>query len=170
MTQAVTGKQAQTGAEEGERFPSSLLYAINTKIGAHGLGVPALETLKLSHAHGFLGKAVCWGNLSDAIPKELIRSLHSQPTRLLPGWTGNITRRSSVGRSLTPPGRNKQEGATIAFHGWSGEALEPSVRQKKRGLPTLLDIPTCHRDKGRRNRESPSESATFGLRQSPTVG
>src|SRR4029434_2480074 len=83
MTQAMTGHNAQTGAEEGRRFPSSLLYAINTKIGAHGLGVPALETLKLSYAHGFLGKEVCLGNLSDAIPNELIRSLHSHPTRLL---------------------------------------------------------------------------------------
>ena len=94
MTQALTGKQAQTGAEEGERFPSSLLYAINTKIGAHGLGVPALETLKLWHAHGFLGKAVCWGNLRDAIPKELIRSLHSHPTRLL-SWMDDRSHRQA---------------------------------------------------------------------------
>jgi hypothetical protein len=40
MTQAVTGKQAQTGAEEEERFPSSLLYAINTKIGAQAWVFP----------------------------------------------------------------------------------------------------------------------------------
>ena len=80
------GVDREAGADRRgrvERFPSSLLYAINTKIGAHGLGVPALETLKLSHALGFLEKAVCLGNLSDAIPKELIRSLHSHPTRLL---------------------------------------------------------------------------------------
>jgi glycosyltransferase involved in cell wall biosynthesis len=150
MTQAMTGKQAQTGAGEGDRFPSSLLYAINTKIGAHGLGVPALETLKLSYAHGFLGKAVCWGNLSDAIPNELIRSLHSHPTRLL-SWMDRKyytpLKRRTIAHIAT---QELATGRYDCFHGWSGESLGALREAKKRGLPTLLDIPTCHRDKGKK--------------------
>jgi glycosyltransferase involved in cell wall biosynthesis len=150
MTQAMTGHNAQTGAEEGRRFPSSLLYAINTKIGAHGLGVPALETLKLSFSHGFLGKAVCWGNLSEAIPNELIRSLHSHPTRLL-SWMDRKyytpLKRRTIAHIAT---QELATGRYDCYHGWSGESLGVLREAKKRGVPTLLDIPTCHRDKGKK--------------------
>jgi hypothetical protein len=36
------------------------------------------------------------------------------------------------------------------FHGWSGESLGALREAKKRGLPTLLDIPPCHRDKSKK--------------------
>ncbi len=137
-------------AREEARFPASLLYAINTKIGAHGLGVPALETLKLSYSEGFLGKAVCWGNLSDAIPNELVRSLHAHPARLL-SWMNRKyytpLKRRAVAQVAT---LEIATGRYDCYHGWSGESLGALREAKKRGMPTLLDIPTCHRDKGKR--------------------
>jgi glycosyltransferase involved in cell wall biosynthesis len=135
--------------EEG-RFPSSLLYAINTKIGAHGLGVPALETLKLSYAEGFLGKAVCWGNVSEVIPDKLVRSLRAHPARLL-SWMDRKyytpLKRRAVAHVAT---QELATGRYDCFHGWSGESLGALREARKRGIPTLLDIPTCHRDKGKK--------------------
>ncbi len=147
----MTVQNAQpTGTEEGRRFPSSLLYAINTKIGAHGLGVPALETLKLSHAQGFLGRAVCWGNLSEAIPNELIRSLHAHPARLL-SWMDRKYYTPLKRRTIAHiAAQELATGRYDCFHGWSGESLGALREAKKHGLPTLLDIPTCHRDKGKK--------------------
>ena len=142
-------RQSATTGEEA-RFPSSLLYAINSKIGAHGLGIPALETLKLSYSEGFLGKAICWGNLSDAIPNECIRSLRAHPARLL-SWMDRKYYTPLKRRAIAhAAAREIATGRYDCFHGWSGESLRTLREAKKRGIPTLLDIPTCHRDKGKR--------------------
>jgi glycosyltransferase involved in cell wall biosynthesis len=47
-------------------------------------------------------------------------------------------------------GRWLRQGDFDCFHGWSGEALDGFLEARKRGIPCLLDIPTWHRDKGRR--------------------
>ena len=140
----------QAAASEKATLPGSLLYSINAKIGAHGLGVPALETLKLACREGFLGKAVCWGNLSEFVPDERVRSLQGHPARLL-SWMDR--------KYYTPLKRRVVDRAAAAelatgrydcFHGWSGESLQSLREAKKQGIPTLLDIPTVHRDKGKR--------------------
>ena len=142
-------RQPATAGKE-ERFPAKLLYAINAKIGAYGLGIPALETLKLSYSEGFLGKAICWGNLSDAIPNELVRSLHAHPARLL-SWMERKYYTPLKRRALAyATAREIATGRYDCFHGWSGECLAALRQAKKRNIPTLLDIPTCHRDKGKR--------------------
>ena len=151
LAEEATTNPEQTGASGEEAgFPSSLLYAINTKIGAHGLGIPALETLKLACSAGFLGKAVCWGNLSDFVPNELVRSLRAHPARLL-SWMDRKyytpLKRRTVDHAAA---RELATGRYDCFHGWSGESLHTLREAKKRGIPTLLDIPTCHRDKGKR--------------------
>jgi glycosyltransferase involved in cell wall biosynthesis len=150
LTRETTTHIKQSAAAEGEaRFPSSLLYAINTKIGAHGLGIPALETLKLSYSEGFLGKAVCWGNLSDVIPSELVRSLRAHPARLL-SWMKRTYYTPLKRRAIAHVAAQEiATGRYDCFHGWSGESLRALREAKKRGIPTLLDIPTCHRDKGK---------------------
>jgi glycosyltransferase involved in cell wall biosynthesis len=140
----------RAAAREEGRFPSSLLYAINSRIGAHGLGVPALETLKLSYAEGFLGKAVCWGNVSEVIPEKLVRSLRAHPARLL-SWMDRkyytpLKRRAVAHVAM----QELATGRYDCFHGWSGESLGALREARKRGIPTLLDIPTCHRDKGKK--------------------
>jgi glycosyltransferase involved in cell wall biosynthesis len=142
-------RQPATTGEEA-RFPAALLYAINTKIGAHGLGIPALETLKLSYSEGFLGRAVCWGNLSDAIPNQLVHSLHAHPARLL-SWMNRKYYTPLKRRAIAhAAAREIATGRYDCFHGWSGESLAALRQAKKQGIPTLLDIPTCHRDKGKR--------------------
>lgn len=114
------------------------------------MGIPALETLKLSYSEGFLGKAICWGNLSDDIPNELIRSLHAHPARLLSWMDRNYytpLKRRAIAHAAA---REIATGRYDCFHGWSGESLGTLREAKKRGIPTLLDIPTFHRDKGKR--------------------
>jgi glycosyltransferase involved in cell wall biosynthesis len=148
--QTTTHIDERAAAREEGRFPSSLLYAINTRIGAHGLGIPALETLKLSYAEGFLGKAVCWENVSEIIPDKLVRSLRTHPARLL-SWMDRKyytpLKRRAIARVAT---QELATGRYDCFHGWSGESLGALREARKRGIPTLLDIPTCHRDKGKK--------------------
>jgi glycosyltransferase involved in cell wall biosynthesis len=151
MAEEATRHSKQSAAlGEEARFPSSLLYAINAKIGAHGLGIPALETLKLSYSAGFLGKAVCWDNLSDAVPNQLVHSLRAHPARLL-SWMSRKYYTPLKRRTVDHvAARELATGRYDCFHGWSGESLKALREAKKRGIPTLLDIPTWHRDKGKR--------------------
>jgi glycosyltransferase involved in cell wall biosynthesis len=80
----------------------------------------------------------------------LIRSLHSHPTRLL-SWMDRKyytpLKRRTIAHIAT---QELATGRYDCFHGWSGESLGALREAKKRGLPTLLDIPTCHRDKGKK--------------------
>jgi glycosyltransferase involved in cell wall biosynthesis len=148
--ETTTRNRQPAAAGKEEPFPAQLLYAINAKIGAYGLGIPALETLKLSYSEGFLGKAICWGNPSDAIPNELVRSLHAHPARLL-SWMERKYYTPLKRRALAyAAAREIATGRYDCFHGWSGECLAALRQARKRNIPTLLDIPTCHRDKGKR--------------------
>ncbi len=148
--ETTTRNREPATAGKEEPFPAQLLYAINAKIGAYGLGIPALETLKLSYSERFLGKAICWGNLSDAIPNELVRSLHAHPARLL-SWMERKYYTPLKRRALAyAAAREISTGRYDCFHGWSGECLAALRQARKRNIPTLLDIPTCHRDKGKR--------------------
>jgi glycosyltransferase involved in cell wall biosynthesis len=46
--------------------------------------------------------------------------------------------------------REMQSGRYDAFHGWSGDALRTLVAARQRKVPSVLDIPTWHRNKGQR--------------------
>ena len=145
----MTGPNAQTCSEEGGDFLFALVCHQHedwrSRVGNSRPGNP--QALLLAR---LLGKAVCWGNLSETIPNELIRSLHSHPARLL-SWMDRKyytpLKRRTIAHVAT---QELATGRYDCFHGWSGESLGALREAKKRGLPTLLDIPTCHRDKGKK--------------------
>jgi len=130
-------------------FPVSLLYSINSRIGGYGLGLNAEEALKLSSGHGYLGQAFGYGNRQKGIPSRHITSLQGHLVRLLSFLSPPFyydAKKKYVDRMAS---RQLDTGDYDLFHGWAGSSLRTLRKAKKRGLPSVLEIPTWHRDKGK---------------------
>lgn len=128
------------------RLPRSLLYSIFARIGGSGLDTDAFETLRAAHRGGFLGKAVAYDNRQREIPAEKILSLRWHPVRLLsslerPYYYGAKKKYLDwiASRQLTT-------GRYDLFHSWSGDCLETLRVADRLGVPSIVEIPTWHRD------------------------
>lgn len=136
----------QTGPR---RFPRSLLYSIAAGIGGSGLDTVAFETLKAPYEHGFLGKAIALSNNQTLIPPSLITSLRCHPVKALsflskPHYIGAKKHAlAAVAASQLRTGKYD------VFHSWSGDCLASLREANKRKIPSVLEIPTWHRNKGR---------------------
>ncbi len=132
------------------RKPQRLLYSIAAHIGGSGLGRTAVETLIAAENGGYLSRAIGYGNKQSAIPRERIRSLQRHPIKL----AGVLRRADYQGAKrhyldwITA--RDLARGDYDLFHGWSGESLLTLREARRRGIPSVLDIPTWHRNKGRK--------------------
>ena len=136
-------------AAETPVLPASLLYSIFARIGGSGLDTDAFETLRASHRGGFLGKAVAYDNRQREIPGRLIHSLRWHPVRLL----SHMDRPYYYGAKKKyldwVVSRQLETGRYDLFHSWSGDCLESLRVAKRRGIPSLVEIPTWHRDRGK---------------------
>ena len=130
-------------------LPKQLLFSIFARIGGPGLDTDAFEALRASYRGGFLGKAVAYDNRQKEIPASLIHSLRWHPVRLL----------SFVGRPYYYGAKKKYvdwiasrhlaTGRYDLFHSWSGDCLLSLRVAKKRRIPSMIEIPTWHRDRGK---------------------
>src|SRR5438105_1753016 len=131
------------------RLPRHLLYSIFARIGGSGLDTDAFETLRASYRGGFLGKAVAYDNRQKEIPSSLIHSLRWHPVRLLsfldrPYYYGAKKKYLDWIAS-----RHLATGRYDLFHSWSGDCLRSLKVAKRRGIPSIVEIPTWHRDGGK---------------------
>jgi len=127
-------------------LPKSLLYSISARIGGWGLDTDAFETLRASYRGGFLGKAIAYDNRQNEIPASKIRSLRWHPVRLL----------SSLDRPYYYGAKKKYldwiasrqlgTGQYDLLHSWSGDCLESLRVAQGKGIPSIVEIPTWHRD------------------------
>lgn len=129
-----------------------LLYATSARIGGSGLDSVALETLRGAHRAGILRRAIAFANRQGEIPPALIRSLRAHPVRLLSfldrphyyglkkHWLDFIAARELAA---------SDSGEFTLFHGWSGECVRTLREARRLGIPSLIEIPTWHRNKGR---------------------
>jgi glycosyltransferase involved in cell wall biosynthesis len=146
----ITGSGAATGASTGLRrrsLPNSLLYSIFARIGGHGLDTDSFEALRASYREGFLGRAVAYDNRQAEIPSKLIYSLRWHPVRLIsfldrPYYYGAKKKYLDWIAS-----RFLETGRYDFFHSWSGDCLQSLRAAKKRKIPSLIEIPTWHRDR-----------------------
>ncbi len=128
-------------------LPKKLLYSIFARIGGHGLDTDSFEALRASYRGNFLGKAIAYDNRQTEIPGRLIRSLRWHPVRLLsflkrPYYYGAKKKYLDWIAS-----RELQTGRYDFFHSWSGDCLESLRVAKRNGIPSLIEIPTWHRDR-----------------------
>jgi len=129
--------------------PKSLLYSINARIGGYGLDLNAHEALKLAWREGFLGEAVAYDNRQTDIPASFIRSLRWHPVRLL-SFLDSPFYYAAKKRYLDRVTRGRiATGKFDVFHTWEGDGLTTLRAARRLGIPTLLEIPTWHRDKGK---------------------
>jgi glycosyltransferase involved in cell wall biosynthesis len=127
--------------------PRRLLYAIDARIGGYGLDLSAHESLILADDRDFLGRAIGYDNRQRDISPRYIMSLRRHPVRLL--------------SSLDPPyyhdakkkyvdwvaSRQLKTRRYDFFHGCAGNSLRSLRVAKSRGIPSVLEIPTWHRDR-----------------------
>jgi len=138
-----------SAAEERRVLPRHLLYSIFARIGGSGLDTDAFEALRASHRGGFLGKAVAYDNRQNEIPAKLICSLRWHPVRLIsfldrPYYYGAKKKYLDWIAS-----RQLATGRYDLFHSWSGDCLQTLRVARQRGIPSLVEIPTWHRDRGK---------------------
>jgi glycosyltransferase involved in cell wall biosynthesis len=139
--------------------PNSVLYATSARIGGVGLDAVALETLR--GLKDQLGLAISFGlrtpssadNFSETDAwlkkRNLVKNLSWHPVRLLANLQSRYyyaAKKRAVDGVAAKYLRTRR---FDLFHGWSGEALQSLLTAKSLGIPTLLEIPTWHRQKGR---------------------
>ena len=127
-------------------LPRRLLYSIFARIGGSGLDTDAFETLRASYRGGFLGKAVAYDNRQKEIPASFIQSLRWHPVRLIsfldrPYYYGAKKKYLDWIAS-----RQLATGRYDLFHSWSGDCLRSLQVAKRLGIPSIVEIPTWHRD------------------------
>ncbi|MFZ0505851.1 MAG: glycosyltransferase family 4 protein [Chthoniobacterales bacterium] len=140
-------------------LPKSVLYATSARIGGVGLDAVALETLRglksqLGLAIGFgLRIASGDGELSDSDAwlrqRHLVKNLSWHPVRLLSNLQSRYYYAAKKRAVDSVAAKCLRTGRFDLFHGWSGEALQSLQAAKSLGIPTLLEVPTWHRQKGK---------------------
>ncbi|HVF70635.1 MAG TPA: glycosyltransferase [Chthoniobacterales bacterium] len=147
-------------APRAERIlPRHLLYSIFARIGGSGLDTDAFEALRASHRGGFLGRAIAYDNRQREIPANLIYSLRWHPVRLIsfldrPYYYGAKKKYLDWIAS-----RHLGSGRYDLFHSWSGDCLQSLRVARKLGIPSIVEIPTWHRDRGKVLADRPATSA-----------
>jgi len=137
-------------APADDALPSSLLYAASTALGGPGLPTTSFETARASFERGFLGAVVCKENAQHTIPPHKFRSILGHPAM----WTRPFLsreREEGLRKILTAriAASRLRSGKFDAFHSWSGDCLEALITAHRLGIPSLLEIPTWHRNKGK---------------------
>jgi glycosyltransferase involved in cell wall biosynthesis len=143
-------------------LPRHLLYSIFARIGGSGLDTDAFETLRASYRGGFLGKAIAYDNRQKEIPASLIHSLRWHPVRLISFFDRPYYYGAKKKYLDWIASRQLATGRYDLFHSWSGDCLRSLQVAKQRGIPSIVEIPTWHRDGGKNKveRRKLAESAT----------
>lgn len=128
--------------------PHALLYATSAGLGGSGLDSTSLEGVLASWRKGFLKKALCYPNRQDEIASGHVRSLQRHPVRMLSAL-GSRDYYAAKKRWLDwLAARELRRGGYDFFHGWSGECFHSLVEARMLGIPSVIDVPTWHRNKG----------------------
>jgi glycosyltransferase involved in cell wall biosynthesis len=130
-------------------LPRHLLYSIFARIGGSGLDTDAFETLRASYRGGFLGKAIAYDNRQEEIPASLIHSLRWHPVRLISFFDRPYYYGAKKKYLDWIASRHLATGRYDLFHSWSGDCLRSLQVAKQRGIPSIVEIPTWHRDGGK---------------------
>ncbi len=131
-------------------LPKSVLYSISARLGGSGLDTDAYETVRGLHEAGILGKAIVYANRQQTVPASRIQSLRWHPVRMLsaldrPHYYGAKKHYlDSMARAELRSGRHD------LFHAWSGECVQTLREAAQMGIPSVLEIPTWHRNKGKK--------------------
>jgi glycosyltransferase involved in cell wall biosynthesis len=129
---------------------TKLLYATSARIGGGGLDAVAAESLRGVHAAQMDWRALAFELRATDLPAARVRSLTSHPVRAI-SWVVD----SEYYYGAKKHALDRIAAAELArrdvqlFHGWSGESVRSLRECRRRGIPSLIEIPTWHRHKGK---------------------
>ncbi len=135
-----------------------LLYATSARLGGSGLDAVAAETVRAAQAAGVLARAIAFENRLGDLPMGQFQSLRGNPVRLLSALGSEYyygAKKHALDRAAA---RRLAAGDFTLFHGWSGECVRTLRLARRRGIPSLIEIPTWHRNKGRDKPARPTKS------------
>ena len=135
-----------------------LLYATSARLGGSGLDAVAAETVRVGQGAGVLGRAIAFENRLDELPPAQFESLRWNPVRLLSALGSEhyyAAKKHALDRAAA---RRLATGEFTLFHGWSGECVRTLREARRRGIPSLIEIPTWHRNKGKVKPARPTKS------------
>ncbi len=129
-------------------LPRNLLYATSARIGGSGLDAVALESMRGAQGAGCLRLALAFEN-RGGLPAERVRTLRWHPVRLLSALGSQhyyAAKKRAIDREAA---LELARGGYDLFHGWSGECVRTLRECRRRGVRSVLEIPTWHRNKGK---------------------
>lgn len=135
-----------------------LLYATSARLGGSGLDAVAAETVRVAMQAGVLGRAIAFENRIEDLPAAQFESLRWNPVRLLSALGSEhyyAAKKHALDRAAA---RWLAAGDFTLFHGWSGECVCTLREARRLGIPSLIEIPTWHRNKGKAKPARPTKS------------
>jgi glycosyltransferase involved in cell wall biosynthesis len=137
------------GPPPADELPRALLYSTSAGFGGPGLHLTSFQSALAAHEAGILRRALGYSNEQAVIPRGKMRSLAWHPVRLLGGLASERYYGAKKRYVDWIAARELAAGRYDCFHSWSGDCLRALLVARQRGIPTLLEIPTWHRNKGR---------------------
>jgi glycosyltransferase involved in cell wall biosynthesis len=126
------------------------LYATSARIGGSGLDAVAAETLRAIAGLSMQWEALAFDRRAADLPAARIRSLRWHPVRLLSWAVGREAYYGAKKHALDRAAAARlRRGGFGMFHGWSGECVRSLRECRRLGIPSVIEIPTWHRHKGR---------------------
>ena len=135
-------------AVEANALPKRLLYSTSSGIGGTGLDSTSLEGVRASLRGGFLDRAACYGVGTTEIPRQQVRSLQWHPVRALSFLDSEEYYGAKKRYVDWITAIDLRRGGYDFFHGWSGDCLRTLIEARIKDVPSVIDIPTWHRNKG----------------------
>ena len=129
-------------------LPRQLMYATSSGLGGTGLDTTALEGARAAQGGGFLKEVICFGSQQAQIPTSKLHSLQLHPVRLLSCLGSQDYYGAKKHYAAMSAARRLRHGDFDCFHGWSGDCFRALVEARIRQIPSVMDIPTWHRNKG----------------------
>jgi len=139
----------KTKKRKDRDLPRRVLYATSAGLGGIGLNSVAHESVLGLHEHNILGCAVAFDNQQNDVPATKIRTLNHHPVRLLSFLESRYyyaLKKRALDRTAA---RLLKRLPVDLFHGWSVECLHSLRAARSLGLPTVIEVPTWHRNKGK---------------------
>lgn len=127
-----------------------LLYATSARIGGSGLDAVAHETLRVVAAARMDWKAVAFDQRAADLEAARTRTLKWHPVRLLGAILPTENYYGAKKHALDSIAATEIAGGDFKLlHGWSGECVRTLRECRRRGVRSLIEIPTWHRNKGK---------------------
>jgi glycosyltransferase involved in cell wall biosynthesis len=123
------------------------LYSTSAGLGGTGLDSTSIEGARAAALQGFLQRVICFGTGPQCEVRQ-VQSLNWHPVRLLSALESEAYYAAKKRYVDWVSSRQIRHGHYDFLHSWSGDSFTSLVEARLQGIPSVIDIPTWHRNKG----------------------